>query len=194
MAQSTADTTGLKWAPDTGPNSRMSTPSPNTVVTEFCSSSSPVLPGESCWAAMPEPMTTATSRPVPRNSASSRRANGATAGCGRCCRWSRRSLLVLRVRHGVHGGGEAGDAVGELVDDGFEPGRVKRGGVVGGDGVGDRPVHPGPENRGAGGCCEFFVGAVADGDDQVGEVEDVVHVARWRGREGEVAAAGDGDC
>src|SRR3546814_16802517 len=44
--QSTADTTGLKWAPDTGPNSRISTPSPNTVAVEFSSNCRPVLPGE----------------------------------------------------------------------------------------------------------------------------------------------------
>jgi hypothetical protein len=78
MAQSTADTTGLKWAPDTGPNSRISTPSPNTVVSEFCSSCTPTSVGDSCWAAMPEPMTTATSSPVPRHSASNRRGSGAT--------------------------------------------------------------------------------------------------------------------
>ena len=57
-----------------------------------------------------------------------------------------------------------------------------------------RPVQPRlPDRttRGAGG--EFFVGAVADGDDQVGGVEDVVDVAGRGGHQGEVFefAAGD---
>ena len=86
------------------------------------------------------------------------------------------------VRDGVHDGVQAGDAVGELVDDGVERGRI-----VGGHGVGDRPVQPRPPDRparGAGG--EFFVGVVADGHDQVGGVEDVV------GRGGAVRAPGRG--
>ena len=100
--QSTADTTGLKWAPDTGPNIRISTPSPNTVASEFCSSCRPTSVGDSCWAAMPEPMTTATSSPVPRNSASSRRAqrrHGRSVGrAGRCQAWAGTCMSSSRSR------------------------------------------------------------------------------------------------
>src|SRR3954447_8106608 len=71
-SQSTAETTGLKCAPDTGPNSRMSTVSPRNVAVEFSSSCRPTSPGERRSAAMPEPTTTVTSRPVPRSSAVSR--------------------------------------------------------------------------------------------------------------------------
>ena len=59
--QSAAETSGLKWAPDTGPNIRISTASPNTVASEFSSSCSPTSSGESCCAAIPEPTTTVTS-------------------------------------------------------------------------------------------------------------------------------------
>jgi hypothetical protein len=73
-SQSAAVTTGLKCAPETGPNNnKIRTASPNTVAVEFSSSCSPTSSGESCWAAMPDPTTTVTSSAVPRNSASSRR-------------------------------------------------------------------------------------------------------------------------
>src|SRR6185312_8425936 len=42
----------------------------------FSTSSSPVWPGESCWAAIPEPITTAARNALPRNSAVSRRHSG----------------------------------------------------------------------------------------------------------------------
>ena len=59
--------------------------SPAAVAAAFSNSSSPTLPGESCWAAMPEPMTTAARKALPSNSASSRRHSAAsfTAGPGR---------------------------------------------------------------------------------------------------------------
>ena len=38
--QSARDTTGLKWAPETGPKIRMRTASPSAVVVEFASSCS----------------------------------------------------------------------------------------------------------------------------------------------------------
>ena len=77
----------------------------------------------------------------------------------------------------------------ELVDD-----RRRTRPVPGAHGVGDRPVQPAARRRAsavAGG--EVFVGVVADGDDQVGRVEDV---GRWRGGSGtrvRPSAAGDGD-
>src|SRR5690242_2041049 len=155
MAQSTADTAGLKWAPDTGPNSRISTPSPNTVVSEFCSSCSPVSVGDSCCAAMPEPMTTATSSPVPRNSASSRRAGGATVARWVC--WA-----VSGMRGHVHVVEQVADAAFDLVADGPHRGQVEPGRVV------DGPV----EVAVAG---EHGAGVPAThGDDHVGGPHDLV--------------------
>ena len=71
--QSAAETTGLKCAPETGPNTRIRTASPKTVAVLFSSSCSPTLPAESRSAAIPDPTTTVTSSPVPTVSASSRR-------------------------------------------------------------------------------------------------------------------------
>ena len=62
---STKDTTGLKWPPDTGPNIRMIANSPAAVAAAFSNSSSPVSPGDSRWAAMPEPITTAARNALP---------------------------------------------------------------------------------------------------------------------------------
>src|SRR6516164_9800769 len=72
-AASTKDTTGLKCPPETGPNIKMMAKSPAAVAAAFSNSCRPVLPGESCWAAMPEPMTTAARNALPKNSASRRR-------------------------------------------------------------------------------------------------------------------------
>src|SRR5258707_8624348 len=72
-SQSTADTTGLKCAPDTGPNSRIRTERPNAVAIEFSSNCNPASLGDSCAAAIPEPTTTVTNRAVPTNSASTAR-------------------------------------------------------------------------------------------------------------------------
>src|SRR5689334_9878233 len=155
MAQSTADTAGLKWAPDTGPNSRISTPSPNTVVSEFCSSCSPLSVGDSCWAAMPEPMTTATSSPVPRNSASSRRASGATTARGRC--WS-----ISGMGEDVHVVEKAPDAAFDVVTDGPHRGHVEPGGVV------DSPVEVAVAGEHGAGV------AAAHGDDDVGGAHHLV--------------------
>ena len=80
--QSTIDTTGLKCAPDTGPSIRISTASPNAVAVLFSSSCRPTSFGDSCWAAIPEPTTTVTSSPVPRNSANSRRPSTDLGGTG----------------------------------------------------------------------------------------------------------------
>ena len=78
-SQSAAETTGLKCAPETGPNNRISTARPNTVAVEFSSSCNPTSSGDSCCAAIPEPTTTVTSSAVPMNSASSRRGSGRVA-------------------------------------------------------------------------------------------------------------------
>ena len=67
-------TTGLKCAPDTGPNARISATSPAPVAVEFSSSCRPMSLGESRCAAMPEPTTTATRNAVPTASALARRA------------------------------------------------------------------------------------------------------------------------
>ena len=60
----------MKWPPETGPNIKMIANSPAAVAAAFSSSSSPVWPGDSRCAAMPEPITTAARNPLPRNSAS----------------------------------------------------------------------------------------------------------------------------
>src|SRR5579884_1699260 len=54
-AASTKDTTGLRWAPDTGPTIKMMVNNPAAVAAAFSSSSSPVWPADNRWAAMPEP-------------------------------------------------------------------------------------------------------------------------------------------
>ena len=71
-----AETTGLKCAPETGPSIRISTVSPSAVARLFSSSCSPTSSGESRCAAIPEPTTTVTSRPVP-----SELGEQAAAGC-----------------------------------------------------------------------------------------------------------------
>ena len=71
-AASANETTGLKCAPDTGPNIKMIANSPAAVAAEFSSSSSPVSDGDSRCAAMPEPITIAARNALPRNSAASR--------------------------------------------------------------------------------------------------------------------------
>ena len=72
-AASANDTTGLKCAPDTGPNIKMMANSPAAVAAAFSSSCSPVFPGDSCCAAIPEPITNAARKALPRNSAARRR-------------------------------------------------------------------------------------------------------------------------
>ena len=69
-------TTGLRWAPDTGPNARMRATSPPAVAAAFSNSWRPVSCGDSRCAAIPEPTTTATRNAVPQNSARARRASG----------------------------------------------------------------------------------------------------------------------
>src|ERR671910_1760371 len=72
--RSASVTTGLKWAPETGPNATIRAASPAPVAAAFSSSWSPRSPGDRRWAAMPEPTTTATSSAVPTASAARRRA------------------------------------------------------------------------------------------------------------------------
>ena len=69
----------MKWPPETGPNIKMIAYSPAAVAAAFSSSSSPVWPGDSRCAAMPEPITTAVRNALPRNSAVSRRQSRAGA-------------------------------------------------------------------------------------------------------------------
>src|SRR5664280_165188 len=67
-AASTKDTTGLKWAPEIGPNIKMMANRPVAVAAAFSKSWSPALPGDSVCAAIPEPMTIVASKALPRNS------------------------------------------------------------------------------------------------------------------------------
>src|SRR6185312_10531606 len=69
-SQSTADITGLKWPPETGPNTKINTASPKAVAVLFSSSCKPLSVGDSLAAAIPDPTTTVTSRAVPISSAS----------------------------------------------------------------------------------------------------------------------------
>ena len=72
----------MKWAPETGPNIKMMANSPAAVAAAFSSNSSPVAPGDRRCAAMPEPITIAARKPLPRNSAVSRRHSAAGSGGG----------------------------------------------------------------------------------------------------------------
>src|ERR1700722_18083183 len=78
-AASTKETTGLKCAPDTGPTIRISANSPAAVAAAFSSSSRPVFPGESRWAAIPDPMTIAARKAEPTHSPVRRRQRGISA-------------------------------------------------------------------------------------------------------------------
>ena len=91
-SQSAAVTTGLKCAPETGPNIRINTASPNTVAVEFSNSCTPTSAGDNAAAAIPEPTTTVTSSAVPRNSATSRRPTPTDAITGH-----RDALAALRT-------------------------------------------------------------------------------------------------
>ena len=59
----------MKWPPEIGPNIKMMAKSPAAVAAAFSKSWSPMLPGERFCAAMPEPMTMAARKALPRNSA-----------------------------------------------------------------------------------------------------------------------------
>ena len=72
------ETTGLKCAPEIGPNMRMKVKRPAAVAAAFSNSCRPVSPGESRAAAMPEPITVAARNAEPRNSARARRGRGAS--------------------------------------------------------------------------------------------------------------------
>src|SRR6476646_9314288 len=90
-------TTGFRCAPDTEPTARMIATSPAAVAAAFSNSCSPTSPGDSRWAAMPEPTTTATSSMVPRNSARARRGSGASI---RSSRGERIAQGGQPLRHG----------------------------------------------------------------------------------------------
>src|SRR5579863_370689 len=114
-AASTNDTTGLRWAPDTGPNIKMMAKSPAAVAEAFSKSSSPMSEGDRCWAAMPEPMTTAARKAEPRNSALRRRQSGCSTM--RCSTASRGPVSTHRfgaAAHGFAGGGRPQLAVRHL--------------------------------------------------------------------------------
>src|SRR5689334_24575451 len=53
--------------------------SPAAVAAAFSASSSPIWPGDSRWAAIPDPITSAARNALPRNSASRRRGSGTDA-------------------------------------------------------------------------------------------------------------------
>ena len=82
---------------------------------------------------------------------------------------------------------ERPDAPGEIGDD-----LVERGVLAGAGGVGDGPVQP--TWRGVGER-ELFMGRIADGDDEVGDVgaEDVVDVPRRERSQRDAVAPGRGD-
>ena len=63
----------MKCPPEIGPNIKMMAKRPVAVAAAFSKSSSPMLPGDRFCAAMPEPMTMAARKALPRNSASRRR-------------------------------------------------------------------------------------------------------------------------
>src|ERR1700676_882923 len=66
---SAAETTGLKCAPEIGPNVKMRATSAAPVANVFASRARARFPLASRSAIMPEPTTVATRKPVPRNSA-----------------------------------------------------------------------------------------------------------------------------
>jgi prevent-host-death family protein len=89
------------------------------------------------------------------------------------------SIEDYRRLRGADGGGDASDAVGEVVDD-----PVERPVVAGAGRVGDRPVQPpgGPvQSDPAASDGELFVRGIAHGDHHVLRCADVVDVARRDG-------------
>src|SRR5689334_6741937 len=70
--QNVIDTTGLKYAPETGANIVISTYKPAPVAMEFPSKATAELPPDSFSPMMPEPTTTASNSAVPTNSAAIR--------------------------------------------------------------------------------------------------------------------------
>ncbi len=66
-------TTGLKCAPDTAPNMRISPMSAQAVAAAFSSSCSPTSPVDSRLAMMPDPITATINIAVPNPSATRRR-------------------------------------------------------------------------------------------------------------------------
>ena len=71
--RSTRVTTGLKCAPDTAPNIKISPTSAPAVAAAFSSSCSPTSSGDRRLAMIPEPITATISMPVPSASATRRR-------------------------------------------------------------------------------------------------------------------------
>ena len=75
-------TTGLKCAPESGPNATMSASSAAPVAAVFASKARPTLPPANRSPMIPEPTTAATSSPVPTASATARRASDSRAAGG----------------------------------------------------------------------------------------------------------------
>src|SRR5438270_7457063 len=110
--RSASVTTGLKWAPDTDPNARISATSPPAVAVEFSSNCSPTSPGDNRTAAIPDPTTTATSNAVPTASAVRRRARVGLNGPRQ-----RSAARPAALTGGWHGIGQRRDGVAERSDD-----------------------------------------------------------------------------
>ena len=72
-SRSTRVTTGLKWAPDTAPNMRISPINAPAVAAAFSNSCNPTSSGDRRVAMIPEPITAMIRNPVPSASATRRR-------------------------------------------------------------------------------------------------------------------------
>src|SRR5258708_35896437 len=108
-----SETTGLKCAPLTGPNSLMSTARIATVAPVFASNATPAFPAESRSAMTPEPMTVADKSSEPIASAANCRCT-LFAGLGR----SPTDPIELTLQFGNVGPGDRDSR--EQLDPGFE--------------------------------------------------------------------------
>jgi hypothetical protein len=84
--------------PGDGPTIRMTGYSPAPAPAAFSNSSRPTLPGDSCWAATPEPKTTAAKNGLPRTSAAGRRQSTASV---KSCRSLQATLGASWMRDGA---------------------------------------------------------------------------------------------
>jgi len=99
---STNEIIGLRCEPETGPTMLIIAKSPAPIAKAFSRSSRPISPGESAWAARPEPTTTPISITQPTNSPPNDRLDSPIGSCRSA--FIRRNSYVVITTNGARTG------------------------------------------------------------------------------------------